>query len=80
MSVVFTGYSGFPHQKTDRHNITEILLKIADINLNLMQILASDKIQEYVLKQMLIRTVKANNLMDITVYIPLYNSYIFLLE
>jgi hypothetical protein len=80
MSVVFTGYSGFPHKKTDRHNITEILLKIADINLNLMQILASDKIQEYVLKQMLIRTVKANNLMDITVYIPLYNSYIFLLE
>ena len=80
MSVVFTGYSGFLHKKTDRHNITEILLKIADINLSLMQILASKNIQEYVQKQMLIRTVKANNLMDITVSIPFYNSYIFLLE
>jgi hypothetical protein len=54
MWVVFTGYSVSPHKKTDRHNITERLLKIADNNLNLMQILASDKIQEYVLKQMLI--------------------------
>ena len=49
MSVVFTGYSGFFHKKADSHNITEILLKIADINLNLMQILASYIIQEYVL-------------------------------
>ena len=80
MSVVFTGYSGFPHKKTDRHNITEILLKIADINLNLMQILTSDKIQKYVLKQMFIRTVKANNVLNITVSIPFYSSYIFLLE
>ena len=80
MLVVFTGYSGILHQKTGRHNIAEILLKIADINLSLMQILASDIIQEYVLKQMLIRTLKANNLMDITVSIPFYNSYIFLLE
>jgi hypothetical protein len=60
-------------KKTDRHNITEILLKIADINLSLMQILASDIIQGYVLKQMLIRTVNADNLMSITVSIPLYN-------
>jgi hypothetical protein len=37
-------------------------LKIADINLSLMQILASDINREYVLKQMLICTVKANNL------------------
>jgi len=27
-SVVFSGYSGFLHNKTDRHNITEILLKV----------------------------------------------------
>jgi hypothetical protein len=39
-----------------------------------------DKIQEYALKQMLIRTVNADNLMGITVSIPLYNSYIFLIE
>jgi hypothetical protein len=52
------------------------LLSIID-NLTLMQILASDKIQEYVLKQMLIRTVNADNLMGITVSIPLYSSYIF---
>jgi hypothetical protein len=29
MSVVFYGYSGFPTNKTDRHDITEILLKAA---------------------------------------------------
>ena len=29
MSVVFSGYSGFLHYKTDRHDITEILLKVA---------------------------------------------------
>jgi hypothetical protein len=28
-SVVFSGYSVFPTNKTDRHNITEILLKVA---------------------------------------------------
>ena len=27
--VVFFWYSGFLHQKTDRHDITEILLKVA---------------------------------------------------
>jgi hypothetical protein len=80
MSVVFTGYSSTLHQKTGLHNITEILLKRADINLSLMQILASDIIREYELKQMLIRTVKANNLMDITVSFPFYNTYIFMLE
>jgi hypothetical protein len=36
MSVDFTRDSGFVHNKTDRHNITVILLKIADINLSLM--------------------------------------------
>jgi hypothetical protein len=46
------------------------MVEISDINLSLMQILASDKIQEYVLKQMLIRTVQANNVLDITVSIP----------
>jgi len=29
MSVVFYGYSGFSTNKTDRHDITEILLKVA---------------------------------------------------
>ena len=29
MSVVFTGSSGFLHHKNDRHDITEILLKVA---------------------------------------------------
>ena len=35
-SVVFSRYSGFLHKKTDRHDITEILLKVAlnTINLN----------------------------------------------
>ena len=28
-SVVFSGYSGFPTNKTDRHDITEILLKVS---------------------------------------------------
>ena len=28
-SVVFSGYSGFLHNKTDRHEITEISLKVA---------------------------------------------------
>ena len=28
-SVVFSGYSGFPTNKTDRHDITDILLKVA---------------------------------------------------
>ena len=28
-SVVFSGYSGFLHKNSDRHNITEILLKVA---------------------------------------------------
>jgi hypothetical protein len=28
-SVVFSGHSGFHHNKTDRHDITEILLKLA---------------------------------------------------
>ena len=28
-SVVFSGYSGFPTNKTDWHDITEILLKVA---------------------------------------------------
>jgi hypothetical protein len=28
-SVVFSGYSGFLHNKTDSHNIIEILLKMA---------------------------------------------------
>jgi hypothetical protein len=27
-SVVFSGYSGFPTYKTDRHNIIEILLAV----------------------------------------------------
>jgi hypothetical protein len=27
--VVFSGYAGFPINKTDCHNITEILLKVA---------------------------------------------------
>jgi hypothetical protein len=36
-SVVFSGYSGFSTNKTDCHNITEILLKVVlnTINLNL---------------------------------------------
>ena len=28
-SVVFSGFSGFLHSKTDHHDITEILLKVA---------------------------------------------------
>jgi hypothetical protein len=28
-SVVFSGYFGFLHQKTDRHDIAEILLKVS---------------------------------------------------
>jgi len=27
-SVVFSGYSDFLHHKTDRHDITELLLKV----------------------------------------------------
>jgi hypothetical protein len=26
---IFSGYSAFPHQKTNHHDITEILLKVA---------------------------------------------------
>jgi hypothetical protein len=33
--VVFSVYSGFLTNKTDRHNITEILLKVALISLTL---------------------------------------------
>jgi len=28
-SVVFSWYSGYPTNKTDRHDITEIMLKVA---------------------------------------------------
>jgi len=32
-SVVFSGYFGFLQQKTDRHDIAEILLKVALITI-----------------------------------------------
>jgi hypothetical protein len=35
MPVVFSGYSGVLHQYTDRHDITEILLKVALSNITL---------------------------------------------
>jgi hypothetical protein len=32
--VLFSGYSGFRHNKTDHHDITEILLKVALITIS----------------------------------------------
>jgi hypothetical protein len=32
--VLFFGYSGFRHNKTDHHDITEILLKVALITIS----------------------------------------------
>ena len=67
----------FSTNKTGRHDITEIFLKVASnkINDNLNQKSACNIIQEYVLRQMLIRIVCANNFMDITVFILFYYSY-----
>jgi hypothetical protein len=33
-SVIFSGYSGFLHNKTDHHDIIEILLKLAINTIN----------------------------------------------
>ena len=46
-SEVFSGYSGSPPNKTDRHDITEIFLKVAlnTINLNLSNLFQSVSIE-----------------------------------
>jgi hypothetical protein len=47
-SVVFSGYSGFLHQKTDRHDIAEILLKVALKTISLNQTIKYCGVKQHV--------------------------------